>query len=57
MLSKLVAQYRRTQKLSMRALARRIGVSHGTIYRFEHEKPLDGRTYNLILRWLLSEDK
>jgi len=51
-LGKVIRAYRHHHEISMRALAKDIGVSAATLMRFEHGIAMDANTFLLILKWL-----
>lgn len=51
-LGKVIRAYRHHHEISMRALAKDIGVSAATLMRAEHDYALDAKTFLAILRWL-----
>ena len=52
MLGDLLLLHRRIYNLSVRDLAKQIGVSHATLHRVEHGKNMDGQTMIKLFNWL-----
>lgn len=51
-LGKVIRAYRRHHEISMRALAKDIGIGAATLMRAEQDYALDAKTFLLILKWL-----
>lgn len=51
-LGKIIQGWRENQKLGIRAVAKDIGVSHGTLSRIERNEDVDGKTLIKLLAWL-----
>src|SRR5690349_19855201 len=43
--------------LSLRQMAKRIGVPHSTLYRFEHGRSIEFTAFAKITLWLFGEEK
>lgn len=54
-LGQVIKEWRESQKLGIRAVAKDIGISHGTLSRLERDENVDGQTLILVLVWLFSE--
>lgn len=54
-LGQVIRRWRRNSDIGLRAAAREIGISHGTLSRIERGEEMDGQTLAKILRWLFSE--
>lgn len=53
-LGNIIKGWRDSQRLGIRAVAKDIGVSHGTLSRIERGENVDGRTLIKVLIWLFS---
>lgn len=47
--------YRHHREISMRKLAKEIGISAATLMRVEQHRALDAKTFLAILKWLTAE--
>lgn len=56
MLPKLVRSYREQHNISVRGLAKIIGVDYSTLFRFECGKEITVSTWVKIVKWALVED-
>ena len=54
-LGSAIRAWRGKQRLGLRDVAREIGVSHGTLSRFENGENVDGETLAKILIWALGK--
>lgn len=52
-LGKVIRAYRHHHEISMRALAKDIGIGAATLMRFEQDVAMDAKTFLLILKWLI----
>lgn len=55
MIGNLLNCYRRFYNVTVRDLAKAIGVSPATVSRIEHGKPMDQQTLLKVLNWLFKE--
>lgn len=55
-ISDCVQGYRAARKLSIRTLAKRIGVHHNALWRFEKGEEISQKQWVKIFMWLVSED-
>lgn len=55
-LGRMLLRYRQSKDLTIRALAKEIGVSFPTLCRIEHGHMADARTLIRILDWLTSPE-
>lgn len=53
-LGTIIKGWRDSQRLGIRAIAKEIGISHGTLSRIERGEACDGRTIIKVIFWLLS---
>lgn len=49
-----IKAWRESERLGIRAVAKDIGISHGTLSRLERDENVDGATLILVLVWLFS---
>ncbi len=52
-LGPMIGLYRRVHNLSIRPLAKEIGISTATLSRLENGHAVDGATFAAVFRWLL----
>jgi transcriptional regulator with XRE-family HTH domain len=53
----MLGLYRAARRLTLRALATEIGVSHATLHRFERGEDINVDTLWRILSWMLAKDR
>lgn len=53
----VIADHRAMQRLTVRALAKVIGIGAATLNRIEHNKPCDAATLIKIQSWLYANEK
>lgn len=53
----VIRAYRMHREISLRALAKEIGISAATLMRVEHGYALDAKTFLAVLGWLTQEVK
>lgn len=56
-LGRVLTQYRYAERLTVRQLAKNIGLSAPTLSRLENDGDMNGKTLAAILRWLLAEQR
>jgi transcriptional regulator with XRE-family HTH domain len=54
-LGKVIRAYRHHQEISMRGLAKDLGIGAATLMRVEHDYAIDAKTFLLILKWLTND--
>ncbi len=54
-LGRIIGQWRRARKVSVRHVAKSIGVDHKILWRFEQGQPVASGTLSKLLQWLLVE--
>lgn len=54
-IGKLIRAYRTLEGIGIRAMAREIGISHGTLSRLERGENVDARTLAKVLAWAMKE--
>lgn len=55
-IGKLIHAYRKDQKLSLRTLAREIGIEHNALFRFEAGRELKDAQWIKIMIWMLTDE-
>ena len=55
MLRRLIISYRKVNKLSLRELAARMGVSLWAVHRLEAGKPISEANWVKIVKWIVGE--
>lgn len=56
LIGQTLAAYRKERSLSIRQLAKIIGVVPSTLFRFENDRNLGDKNWAKILVWLLTEE-
>jgi len=54
-LQKMFSAWRRQEKLSIRKAAKRIGITHSALFRFENNREVESRQLITIMRWALTK--
>ncbi len=54
-LGRIIGQWRRARKVSVRHVAKSIGVDYKILWRFEQGQPVASGTLSKLLQWLLVE--
>lgn len=54
-LGTVIRKWRNMSELGIRAVAKDMGVSHGTLSRVERDEPMDAVTLIKVFRWLLTD--
>lgn len=55
-LAKTLSDYRLLERISLRAMAAKLGISASTLSRIERGEAMDGNTLAAVLRWLLNSE-
>lgn len=56
-IGEMVRMYRTMRNMTMRDLAKDIGIAHATVMRIEHGKAFDTHTLLKVLHWALDKPK
>lgn len=56
MLARMLKAYRMHEKLSLRKMARIIGIDHTTLYRFESGDEIASSAWSKIALWVYSKE-
>jgi transcriptional regulator with XRE-family HTH domain len=57
LLSKLIVNYRKQEKLSVRQLATQIGIDYSSLNRFERGRPLHTEVFSAIVLWMMRPER
>lgn len=55
-LGSVLRKYRTMREITVRDLAKEMGISFPTLSRIEHGQPMDAKTFMKVLNWLMEEE-
>lgn len=54
MLALMLKAFRRQEEITLRALAKKIGIKHTCLFRFERGQQIESQALAKIINWILS---
>lgn len=55
LLARMVRAFRESERMTVKTLAKRIGVEYTCLWRFENGKQVEARQWVKIVKWALTE--